>query len=212
MEFNNLSSAQKDVLREIGNIGAGNAATSLSMLLNKRIEMKVPSVSIVNYDELMELIGGPEETIVGLMFRIRGEAPGTVYLLLKVEEAEYLVRKLTGDPEFSLLNNEQNNEMAISALHEIGNIVTGSYLTALSDFTNINMQPSIPYLGIDMAGAILTVGLVELSQVTDFAIIIDTEINRNNESNEGIKGNFFLLPDPDSLTKIFTALGINYDE
>ncbi|MGJ9458880.1 chemotaxis protein CheC [Oceanobacillus sp. CF4.6] len=212
MEFINLSSAQKDVLREIGNIGAGNAATSLSMLLNKKIEMKVPSVSIVSYDELMELIGGPEETIVGLMFRIKGEAPGTVYLLLKVEEAEYLVRELTRDPEFSLLNNEQNNEMAISALHEIGNIVTGSYLTALSDFTNINMQPSIPYLGIDMVGAILTVGLLELSQVTDYAIIIDTEINPNNESNEGIKGNFFLLPDPDSVTKIFTALGINYDE
>lgn len=212
MEFIELTIEQKDVLREIGNIGAGNAATSLSKLLNKKIEMKVPSVNIVSFDDLVEEIGGPEEIIVGLMFQIIGEAPGTAYLLLKVEEAEYLVRKLTNDPDFSLFNEGNDNEMAISALHEIGNIVTGSYLTALSDFTKINMQPSVPYLGIDMAGAILTAGLLELSQVTDYAIIIDTEINQNNKSNDGMKGNFFLLPEPESLIEIFTALGIKYYE
>lgn len=212
MEFIELTIEQKDVLREIGNIGAGNAATSLSKLLNKKIEMKVPSVNIVSFDDLVEENGGPEEIIVGLMFQIIGEAPGTAYLLLKVEEAEYLVRKLTNDPDFSLFNKGNDNEMAISALHEIGNIVTGSYLTALSDFTKINMQPSVPYLGIDMAGAILTAGLLELSQVTDYAIIIDTEINQNNKSNDGMKGNFFLLPEPESLIEIFTALGIKYYE
>jgi chemotaxis protein CheC len=212
MEVFELTRDQKDVLREIGNIGAGNAATSLSKLLNKKMEMKVPSVSIVNYDELVEVIGRPEETIVELMFRIQGEAPGTAYLLLKVEEAEYLVRKLTNDPDFFLFDDDKDNEMAISALHEIGNIVAGTYLTALSDFTKINMQPSVPYLGIDMAGAILIAGLLELSQVTDHAIIIDTEINQNDGSNEGLKGNFLLLPDPESLNKIFTALGIKYHD
>ncbi|WP_087972886.1 chemotaxis protein CheC [Oceanobacillus rekensis] len=212
MDSLELTSDQKDVLREIGNIGAGNAATALSKLLNQKIEMKVPSVSIVNYDELVEVIGRPEETIVGLMFRIQGEAPGTACFLLKVEEAEYLVRKITNDPDFSLFDNNKENEIAISALHEIGNIVTGTYLTALSDFTKINMQPSVPYLGIDMVGAILIAGLMELSQVTDDAIIIDTEINQNDGSNEGMKGNFLLLPDPESLIKIFTALGIKYYE
>ncbi|WP_010649277.1 chemotaxis protein CheC [Oceanobacillus massiliensis] len=211
MEYINLTYEQKDVLREIGNIGAGNAATSLSKLLNTKVEMNVPSVNIVSYDEIMELIGGPDETIVGLMFRILGEAPGTVYLILSVDEAEYLVRILTNDPGYSLFDGERENELAMSALHEIGNIVTGSYLTALSDFTKINMQPSVPYLGIDMAGAILTVGLLEISQVTDYAIIIDTEIN-NDDSPEGIHGNFFLLPDPESFSKLFNALGINDDE
>ncbi|WP_249869764.1 chemotaxis protein CheC [Oceanobacillus saliphilus] len=209
MDYNKLTFKQKDVLREIGNIGAGNAATSLSTLLNKKIEMNVPSVNIIGYDEIMELIGGPDEVIVGLMFRIHGEAPGTVYFILKVEEAEYLVRQLTNDPNFSLFDDIEDKEMAFSALHEIGNIVTGSYLTALSDFTKINMQPSVPYLGIDMAGAILTVGLLEISQLTDYAIIIDTEIKGEKQSKEGIKGNFFLLPDPESFSKIFKALGIN---
>ncbi|WP_067729421.1 chemotaxis protein CheC [Oceanobacillus damuensis] len=212
MEYLHLTSYQKDVLKEIGNIGAGNAATSLSKLLDKKIEMNVPSVNVVGYDELMELIGGPEEIIVGLLFRIHGEAPGTVYLILKVEEAEYLVRQLTNDQDFSLFEGKQDKEMSLSALHEIGNIVTGSYLTALSDFTKINMQPSVPYLGIDMAGALLTAGLLEISKVIDYAIIIDTEIKLDDQVKEGIKGNFFLLPDPESFPKIFEALGINDHE
>ncbi|MEK3908343.1 chemotaxis protein CheC [Oceanobacillus sp. FSL W7-1309] len=208
MEFVQLTTMQKDVLREIGNIGAGNAASSLSILLNKKIEMKVPSVRIAGFDEIMELTGGSENTIVCLLFRIQGEAPGTVYLIFTIEEAEYFVRELTNDPGFNLLQSEQENEIALSALQEIGNIVTGSYLTALSDFTNINMQPSVPYLGIDMAGAVLTVGLLELSQVSDYAIVINTEISHDG-TNQGIQGNFFLLPDPESFAKIFDALGIN---
>lgn len=208
MEFVQLTTMQKDVLREIGNIGAGNAASSLSILLNKKIEMKVPSVRIAGFDEIMELTGGSENTIVCLLFRIQGEAPGTVYLIFTIEEAEYFIRELTNDPGFTLLQSEQENEIALSALQEIGNIVTGSYLTALSDFTNINMQPSVPYLGIDMAGAVLTVGLLELSQVSDYAIVINTEISHDG-TNQGIQGNFFLLPDPESFAKIFSALGIN---
>lgn len=70
------------------------------------------------------------------------------------------------------------------------------------------MQPSVPYLGIDMAGAVLTVGLLELSQVSDYAIVINTEISHDG-TNQGIQGNFFLLPDPESFAKIFDALGIN---
>ncbi|WP_339227730.1 chemotaxis protein CheC [Oceanobacillus sp. FSL K6-2867] len=209
MEFVQLTTIQKDVLREIGNIGAGNAATSLSALLNKKIEMNVPSVSIAGFDEIMELTGGSENTIVCLLFRIQGEAPGTVYLIFTIEEAEYFVSELTNDPDFSLFHSEQENEMALSALQEIGNIVTGSYLTALSDFTSINMKPSVPYLGIDMAGAVLTVGLLELSQISDYAIVINTEISHDG-TNKDIQGNFFLLPDPESFAKIFSALGI-YD-
>jgi len=207
MDLLNLTQEQKDVLREIGNIGAGNAATSLSKLLNIKIEMNVPSVNIASFDEIMELIGGPDETIVGLLFKVQGETPGTVYLILSIEEAEYLVRKLTNDSSFSLFDGT-DNDMAISVLQEIGNIVTGSYLTALSDFTNINLQPSVPYLGIDMAGAVLTIGLLELSQVSDYAIIIDTEIKRDG-SRQDIQGKFLLLPDPESFSKLFQALGIH---
>ncbi|AVQ99065.1 chemotaxis protein CheC [Oceanobacillus sp. M65] len=209
-DFTNLTNVQKDVLREIGNIGAGNAATSMAKLLNKKIDMQVPSVKVVSFDEVMELIGGPDELIAAVFFRIKGEAPGTVYFILSIEEAEFLINEIVPGNEGNLLG-ESANEFAISALQEAGNILTGSYLSALSDFTSINMQPSVPYLSVDMAGAILTVGLLELSQVSDYAIIIDTKINEQEEQ-KGVQGNFLLIPDPASLTKLFHALGITeYD-
>lgn len=208
MDYNNLSSMQLDVLREIGNIGAGNAATSLSQLVNKKIDMLVPSVNIVSFDDMMELIGGPDEVVVAILFRIYGDVPSTVIFILSVKEAEVLVQSMLGDSDFSLSDGGTSNKMAMSALEEVGNIVTGSYIAALSDFANVNLQPSVPHLGIDMAGAVLTYGLIEVSQVSDYAIIIDTKIN-SSESKNAIKGNFFLLPDPDSLGSLFTALGIN---
>ncbi|WHX27183.1 chemotaxis protein CheC [Virgibacillus halodenitrificans] len=211
MNISQLTSAQKDVLREIGNIGAGNAATSMSKLLDKKIDMQVPSVNIVSYDEMMDLIGGPEELIVAVFFRIQGEAPGSVYLILSIEEAELLINQITGDQKISLISEEGPDELAVSVIKEAGNILTGSYLSALSDFTSINMQPSVPLLSMDMAGAILTVGLLEISQVTDFAIIIDTKIS-HTDSKRGIQGNFFLLPDPESFHKIFLALGVTDNE
>lgn len=210
MNFKQLSNEQKDVLREIGNIGAGNAATSMSKLINKRINMQVPSVTIVSFDEMMELIGGPEEVVVSILFKIMGDMPGTVYFLLTIDEAENLVSNLTFHTNVQLMKNGELNELAVSALEEVGNILTGSYLTALADFTKINMQPSIPHLSIDMAGATLISGLVELSQVTDYALIIDTKINGDDTNvNESIHGQFLLLPDPKSFTKIFSALGID---
>lgn len=212
MNFNNgLSSAQMDVLQEVGNIGAGNAATSMSKLLNKKIDMHVPSVKIIAFGEVMDMIGGPENLIVAIMIRIQGNAPGTVFFILTVPEAENLVREITPDSQFKIFGDELPNELAISALQEVGNILAGSYLSALSDFTSINMQPSVPSLSIDMAGAILTAGLLELSQVMDYAIIVDTTITEVESAN-GVNGKFFLLPDPESFDQIFEALGISDHE
>lgn len=208
MDFQNLSNLQLDVLREIGNIGAGNAATSMSKLINKRIDMNVPSVNVVTFDEMMEIIGGPEQLIVAMFFRIQGDTPGSVYLILSIEEAESLVSQITNDATLNLLSETKPDELAISVLKEVGNILTGSYLSALSDFININMQSSIPYLSVDMAGAVLIPGLLEISQVSDYAIVIDTEINKHTLKS-GFNGHFFLIPDLESIPKFFTALGIN---
>src|SRR5690625_6384629 len=173
MRMNNLSRMQLDVLREIGNIGAGNAATSMSELLNKKINMQIPSVNIVSFDEMMNLIGGPDNVIVAIYFRVQGEAPGTVYFILTVEEAEYLVRQIMPETKLKNLSGEQPNELAISVLQEIGNILTGSYLSALSEFININMKPYIPYINIVMVEAILAFVLIDNCIVSDIAYFID---------------------------------------
>lgn len=209
MELNKLTSLHIDVLREIGNIGAGNAATSMAQLIDKQVHMEVPNVNIVNFDEMMDIIGGPERIIVGMFFEISGDLKGSVFFMLSIEEAEKLIHQMTNDPSLTLQDAEDVDSFAFSALKESANIITGAYLTALSDFLNLSIRPSIPHLAIDMAGAILTVGLVELSRISDYAIVINTEIN--DQAIDGITGHFFLLPDPESLEKIFSSLGINND-
>ncbi|QGH34557.1 CheY-P-specific phosphatase CheC [Gracilibacillus salitolerans] len=200
----NLSQQHLDVLKEVGNIGAGNAATALSSLLGKKIDMSVPSIQIVDFNELMEYVGGPEQIIVSVFLRIQGEAPGSMFFVLSPEEATSLVEQLTGTSGDDI----GENDLAISAISEIGNILSGSYLSALSDFTSINLQPTVPNVTIDMAAAILMQGLLEISQESDYAIIIDTMIEEEEQSNESVKGHFFLLPDPDSFDEIFKALGV----
>lgn len=207
MQMEKLTNIQLDVLREIGNIGAGNAATSMSLLTNRKVDMQVPVVKLIPFEQVMELIGGADEVVVAIYLRIMGEASGTVYFIMSLSEAEELVKQIIHDDSFSLESPEDISDFAVSALLEAGNILTGSYLSALSDFIQINMQPSIPSLAIDMAGAVLAVGLVELSNVTDYAIVIDTMMN-NDERENNFQGHFFLLPDTETLPKIFTALGI----
>lgn len=202
-----LTAYQLDTLKEIGNIGSGNAATSLSTLLNRKVDMTVPAVRVVSFDEMMDLVGGPDKIIVSVYLRIQGEAPGNMFFVLSPPEAEVFVKEMTGLDNFNL-ENPPFDEMGLSALQELGNILAGSYLSALSDFIKVLLQPSVPLLHIDMAAAILTQGLMELSQESDYAIIIDTIINEEGNSSEPIQGHFFLLPDPESFPKIFDRLGV----
>ncbi|MUV39938.1 CheY-P phosphatase CheC [Lentibacillus sp. JNUCC-1] len=206
-----LSSIEKDVLKEIGNIGAGNAATAMAQLINQTVDMAVPTVNIAAFDEVMEIVGGPDTPVAAVVINITGDITGKVYFVLSIAEAEFIASQVTGEPDIQLLNGAPPKTIAISALQEIGNILTGSYLSALSDFTQLNMVSSVPDLGIDMAGAILSGGLVDLSQYSDYAIIIDTRIKGKSHSNR-IHGHFLLLPDPGSFTKIFNALGVYRDD
>lgn len=211
MKSENLSNIEKDVLREIANIGTGNAATSMSQLINQQVMMEVPSVEVVTINELMDIIGGPEKLLVTILFRIEGEVTGTVYFILTIEEAESLMRQMVNDDSITINIDEELDDLVISMLQEMANILTGSYLSALADFTGIKMTTTIPYISIDMAAATLVTGLVELSEVTDYAIIIDTKIT-GNDYGKGVKGHFLLIPDPTSIPKLFSTLGIDYEE
>ncbi|WP_080849197.1 chemotaxis protein CheC [Cytobacillus gottheilii] len=207
--MNNISSVHLDILKEIGNIGAGNAATALSTLLNKKIDMTVPDVRIVTFDEMMDMAGGPENIVAGVFLRIEGEAPGSMFFLLPIEQASAFIQAMLDDEDFDQ-QTWQSSELALSALQELGNILSGSYLSSLSDFTKLSLYPSVPALTIDMVGAIVSFGLVELSHVSDYAIVIDTALNEEqNVVNQEVRGHFFLLPDPDSFSIIFQALGVS---
>ncbi|MFD2208849.1 chemotaxis protein CheC [Virgibacillus halophilus] len=206
-----LTNMQRDALREIGNIGSGNAATSMAKMMQNKVEMAVPDLKIIAFEEVMDMLGGAETTVVANMFRINGNAPGTVFLIMSLEEADSIAQHFSGLELFDCQDDPE--PLGVSAIQEFANILTSAYVSALADFTGLHMQPSVPLISIDMAGAVISQGLVEISQANDYAIIIDTVMNV--PAKKGMvqsNGQFLLLPDPDSLPKIFSALGISYDE
>lgn len=202
--FTKFGDFQFDVLREIGNIGAGHAATALSQLMQKSIDMKVPQVRIIPFDEVADCVGGAENVVVTVFLRVEGDSPGNMFFILDLDSARYLLTQITGISK----EVEEWDELQLSALREVGNILTGSYLSSLADLTKLNLQPSVPGLAVDMAGAILSYGLYALGQTGDFALTIDTAFF---EGNEQVKGNFFLIPDPESLPILFRSLGVPFD-
>ena len=210
MTFNQkITSLHLDVLKEIGNIGAAHAATALSNLLGKKIDMRVPKVEMVSFNDMMELAGGSENVVVGIFLRIEGDAEGSMFFILPIEQANRFIRRLIFDESFDF-KKRPVSELGLSAMQEMGNILSGSYLSALSDFTNLKIYPTVPGLSVDMFGAIISIGLIELSHVSDNVIVINTSIFEDGvEDQETVRGHFFLLPDPDSFDAIFKALGVS---
>lgn len=190
-----------DVLKEIGNIGAGNATTAISNLLNMKVNMDVPKVEFLTFQELPTAISAEEETVVGIYLELESDIGGSMMFLLKMESAYYLVNRLMGRPDDYA---EEFTEMDLSAIKEIGNIISGSYLSALSGMTNMVITSSVPYLAIDMAAAILSIPAIQFGQYGDNALLIQTEFGDDVK----IQGFFILMPDVESYDKILTSLGI----
>lgn len=199
----NLNDSQQyfDVLKEIGNIGAGNATTALAQMLQCKVDMKVPQVRLLEFKEVGETIGGEEQIMVGVYLLVEGDITGSMMFLLEEKAAHCLVAKLMQMP-----SNEDRpfSEMELSALKEIGNIIVASYLNSLSVLTNMRIIPSIPDLSIDMAGAILSVPAIEFGELGDRILLIQTQFT--DEVN--LDGYFILIPDLESYDKILSAIGM----
>lgn len=190
-----------DVLRELGNIGAGNATTAIASMLSLRINMNVPKVELLEASKLGSSIGSEEEVIVGIFLEIQTDIEGSMMFLLKMDSARYLVNKLMmRDADY----DAEFNEMDLSAIKEVGNIIAGSYLSALSAMTNLVITPSIPYIAIDMAASVLSVPAIEFGRFGDHALLIETEFG----DDVMIDGYFILMPERASYDKILTALGV----
>lgn len=200
-----LAEFQLDVLKEVGNIGAGHAATALSKMLNKPVDMKIPLVSILPFEQIADSLGGPEEVVIAIFMRVAGEAPGNMFFILSQLSAKKLLNNMAG---IIVKQDGSYSEMEVSALQEIGNILVGSYLSSLADFMRLSMIPTVPALSIDMAGAILSFGLIQFGAMGEHALLIDTQFL---EGDNEVEGHFFFIPDPESFEKIFGALGVPFE-
>ena len=202
MSLDNLSSQYFDVLKELGNIGAGNATTALAQMLGKKVDMSVPQVRLLDFKDIGDLMGGAEQIMAGIYLCVEGDIDGSIMFLLGRTAARHLVDNLMGaghNPD-----DKEFDEVELSALKEVGNIITGSYLNSLSMMTNLKLVPSIPFVAIDMAGAILSVPAIQFGMMGDKILLIETQFFDELK----LSGYFILLPDYDGYSKILSSLGM----
>lgn len=203
MKNNNLSNVKIDVLREVGNIGAGNATTALSVLLDCKLSMDVPVVKIMEFDEVSNMVGGAETIITAVLTRCTGDINGMIFFILEMEEAKKLASAMlhkTYSDDFSTFEY-----MDRSVLKEVGNILMSSYIGSIGTLTGLELRANPPAICVDMAGAVLSQPLTILGQVGDQALIIDSQILDDNHS---INGFIMFVADDYSFENIYSALGI----
>jgi len=195
MLFRDLNEVQLDTLKEISNIGMGHAATALSQMIGQRITLRVPRVSITEIKAVPDQLGGAETLMVGITLQILGDARGSIMLLFPQESAHRLLCCLLNREERGLVMNE----LTVSALKEVGNILASAYLSAIGNLLHKTLIPSVPMLAYDMAGAVADYVLIDLSQGGNLALMVETDFSAGGDDAKKIRGHFFLMPDPQTL-------------
>ncbi|MCM1126700.1 MAG: chemotaxis protein CheC [Lachnospiraceae bacterium] len=207
LSMEQLTDQYFDVLKELGNIGAGNATTALAQMIDCKVDMSVPQVRLLEFSELGEIVGGEDKIMVSIFLQVEGDIDGSIMFMLSKSAAAHLVNKLMcgmlGIDE-QKADAHEFGEMECSAIKEVGNIITGAYLNALSGLTNMKIFPSIPQLGIDMAGALLSVPAIEFGVLGDKILLIQTQFS----DDIVLDGFFILIPEMDSYEKILKSLGV----
>lgn len=202
MDINNLNSVLLDVLKELGNIGSGNAATALATMIDKKVDMKVPQVKILGFKDVGEILGDGETPVVGIYFKLLNDLKGNIMYVMDIDSAINLTNMLYGTSDFK----SELNEMDMSALSEVGNILSASYINSLCLLTGLNLKISVPSISVDMAAAILSVPAVQFGHMGDHVIFIETQFKEDNRS---ITGDLFLIPEVESFEKLLSSLGVN---
>ena len=205
MKLENINEMQFDVLKEIGNIGAGNATTALAKLINSKLAMKVPKVQMVGFQDLATVMGSEENIMVAVLVTLSDDVEGMMMFLMDVKSAKFLISQMLKSMgmEMPIDENAEFSEMELSVVSELGNIISGSYLAALSSLLQLVINISVPYVSVDMAGAILSVPAIEFGKVGDQVLLIETKFG-----DDEISGYFILIPEEDSYEKIMKALGM----
>ena len=203
VNYENLNDMHMDVLREIGNIGAGNAATSLSVMLGQPIDIALPRVNLVEFNAVADSVGGPETLTYGVLLDLFGDIKGMVMFLLDKNFAHLVLNVLMGG-HFS--NFDEMDEMALSAIKEVGNILSAAYVRSIADLTQLDIQVSVPEVSIDMAGALLSVPLIRFGAIGDRVLFIEENFQSSAES---VASHMILFAEVESLNLMLSKLGIS---
>jgi chemotaxis protein CheC len=204
--FSHVNPSQLDAFREIGNIGAGHAMTALSYILGRRVVMEIPDVDVVPFGAIIDAFDGPELPVAGVLVGISGDMDGYMLLILRIEDALKIASSAIGQPAAEGSQSPAAlGELERSAVTEIANILTGAFLTAVGAQTGLEVRPSVPYMAVDMLGAIISVAVVDYGMIGDSVLLLKT---RFSDSGMNVNGHFFLIPDYTSYKTLIDSLGL----
>jgi chemotaxis protein CheC len=203
-DIRSLKAIQLDALREVANIGAGHAATALSTMTGGTIMISVPTINVARLEEVPPQVSGPEEPVAAVLMNMLGDLTGRTLLVFPkataMRLAEMMLRRAKG-------SSTELGELEQSAIKEAGNILSGAYMNALSDFMGLMLLPSPPSLAVDMSDAVLTTAYLQFGSDKDYVFCVESEFFMT-DVNEKLRGFFLLLPDPASLQAILRAVRV----
>ena len=200
--YEDLDAIQMDVLREIGNIGAGNAATSLSVMLGQSVDMTLPNVNLLEFNEAHNAVGGAEALTYGVLVPLEGDVTGMIMFLLEKNFAHLILNILMGESFHSF---DEMDEIALSAIREVGNILSAAYVNSIAELTGLSIELSVPSVSIDMAGALLSVPIIRFGTIGDKVLFIEENFSSNEES---VASHMILFAEIESLNLILSKLGL----
>lgn len=204
--YEDMDTMALDVMREIGSIGTGSAATALSGLVGEQVRMTVPKIEIKEFNDAITLLGGPEDVVAAVLVRMSGDMNGTMLFLLRMEFVNAVLSRILNK---KIDDYTQLYEMEISVLSEVGNIMISSYVNALSKLANMDIQLSVPAIAVNMLGGIMTVPMAEMGYETDSLMLINGQLLLNEEQHDST---LLMLPDIESLNKLMNKLVGNYEQ
>ncbi len=200
--YEDMNLLELDVMKEISSIGTSHAATALSKLLQKEIRITIPEVNILGYEDTINKIGYIEELVTATLVRMSNEVNGLMLFIFKLDLANAVLEKLIGKRYEDF---QELDELAYSALEEIGNIIICSYVNAFTQLVKVEIDLSVPSSTVNMLGGILTVPIAEYGYVTDKLMYINAEFIMDGEK---LSDGLLMLPDIESLNSILEKLGV----
>jgi chemotaxis protein CheC len=192
-----LDQMRKDILKEVVNIGAGNAAAAFSEMVDEEVKMTVPEVELLKLEELPAVTGNEEDSIACIMLTFSGEIKGKILLVLEMDNVQKILQLIFGGEELP------GEDIQHSALTELGNILSGAYLKAINTFTELDLSQEVPVSAYDMAGAILSSSIIDYSQSEEYILLLETEFSLDREK---IELYYFFIPEKESLEILFKRL------
>lgn len=200
--YEDMNLLELDVMKEISSIGTSHAATALSKLLQKEIRITIPEVNILGYEDTINKIGYIEELVTATLVRMSNEVNGLMLFIFKLDLANAVLEKLIGRRYEDF---QELDELAYSALEEVGNIIICSYVNAFTQLVKVEIDLSVPSSTVNMLGGILTVPIAEYGYVTDKLMYINAEFIMDGEK---LSDGLLMLPDIESLNSILEKLGV----